>query len=160
MAQKHYEISDEQWNQIKYVFLTAKTGRPLIGNSIMFNTILWIVRNGVVWHDLLERFDSWKTVYNRFCKWHDDGTLLTIFNELNSEAYYENLSINSTCIKAHQYSVCAINHETNQHIGLSHGGHTTKIHEVVDGLGNLVYFQLSYGNLHDSTLVVDVLSNY
>ncbi|WP_143329098.1 IS5 family transposase, partial [Clostridium puniceum] len=41
----------------------------------------------------------------------------------------------------------------------SRGGHTTKIHTVVDGLGNPVYFQLSSGNLHDSTLAVDVLSN-
>lgn len=30
---------------------------------------------------------------------------------------------------------------------------------VVDGIGNPVYFQLSSGNLHDSTLAVDVLSN-
>jgi len=44
-------------------------------------------------------------------------------------------------------------------VELYHGGHTTKIHAVVDGLGNPVYFQLSSGNLHDSTLTVDVLSN-
>ncbi|AOY74548.1 Transposase DDE domain protein [Clostridium formicaceticum] len=47
----------------------------------------------------------------------------------------------------------------NQHIGLSRGGHTTKIHAIVDGLGNPIHFQLSAGNLHDSTLAVDVLSH-
>lgn len=125
----------------------------------MFNAILWIERSGSAWRDLSERFGSWKTVYSRFCKWRDDCTLLTIFNQLNSEADYENLSIDSTCIKAHQYSAGAINRETNQHIGLSHSGHTTKIYAVVDRLGNPVYFQLSSGNLHDSTLAVDVLSN-
>ena len=51
------------------------------------------------------------------------------------------------------------NHETRQHIGLSRGGHTTKIHAIVDGVGNPVYFQLSAGNLHDSTLATDVLSH-
>ena len=46
-----------------------------------------------------------------------------------------------------------------QHIGKSHAGNTTKIHMVVDGLGNPIYFQLSAGNINDSTVAVDVLSN-
>ncbi|WP_251861346.1 IS5 family transposase [Clostridium sp. Marseille-Q2269] len=163
MTQKRYEISDEQWNQIKNLFPVAKTGRPPKDNRIMFNAILWIARSGAAWRDLPERFGSWKTVYSRFCKWRDDGTLVVIFKELTSEADYENLSIDSTCIKAHQHSAGAkkgaVNNETKQHIGLSHGGHTTKIHAVVDALGNPVYFQLSSGNLHDSTQTIDILSN-
>ena len=87
MAQKHYEISDEQWNQIKDLFPVAKTGRPPMDNRLMFNAILWIERSGAAWRD--------------------DATLLTIFKELNSEADYENLSIDSTCIKAHQHSAGA-----------------------------------------------------
>ncbi|WP_158255920.1 transposase [Clostridium luticellarii] len=31
--------------------------------------------------------------------------------------------------------------------------------QKLDGLGNPVYFQLSSGNLHDSTQAVDILSN-
>ena len=50
-------------------------------------------------------------------------------------------------------------HETSQQIGKSRGGNTTKIHAVVDGLGNPVYFQLSAGNVNDSTLAVDFLSH-
>jgi transposase len=107
MAQKRYEISDEQWNQINDLFPVAKTGRPPMDNRLMFNAILWIARSGAAWRDLPERFGSWKTVYSRFCKWRDDATLLTIFKELNSEADYENLSIDSTCIKAHQHSAGA-----------------------------------------------------
>ena len=53
----------------------------------------------------------------------------------------------------------AVNHETMQHIGKSRAGNTTKIHTVVDGLGNPIYFQLSAGNINDSTVAVDVLSN-
>ncbi|WP_286010121.1 transposase [Clostridium sp. Marseille-Q2269] len=33
------------------------------------------------------------------------------------------------------------------------------MHAVVDALGNPVYFQLSSGNLHDSTQAIDILSN-
>ena len=35
-------------------------------------------------------------------------------------------------------------------VGLSHGGLNTKIHAVVDGLGNPVELLLSPGNDHDS----------
>jgi transposase len=38
-------------------------------------------------------------------------------------------------------------------------GNTTKVHAIVDGLGNPVYFQLSSGNINDNTLAVEVLSH-
>lgn len=43
-------------------------------------------------------------------------------------------------------------------IGRSRGGLTTKIHAVVDGLGNPVEFLLSAGNDHDAIHAIDVLS--
>lgn len=73
----------------------------------MFNSILWIARTGAPWRDLPESFGSWKTVYSRFCKWRDDETLASIFKELNADADFENLSIDSTSIKAHQHSAGA-----------------------------------------------------
>lgn len=51
-----------------------------------------------------------------------------------------------------------VNAENNQFIGVSRGGRTTKIHAVVDGLGNPVHFLLSGGQVHDSKIAVDVLS--
>jgi len=92
---------------MRNLFPEPKTGRPPMNNKLMFNTILWIARSGATWCDLPERFGSWKTVYSRFCKWRDDGTLLTTFKELHSEPDYENLSIASTCVKAHQHSAGA-----------------------------------------------------
>ena len=80
MTQKCYEISDEQWDQIKDLFPIAKTGRPPKDNRGMFNAILWIARSGAAWRD--------------------DDTLLVIFKLLTSESDYENLSIDSTGIRA------------------------------------------------------------
>ncbi|EJR06735.1 hypothetical protein II5_01379 [Bacillus cereus MSX-A1] len=51
----------------------------------------------------------------------------------------------------------AINHEFHQHIGMSRGGKTTKIHTVVDGLGNPILFHLTGGNIFDSTPVCELL---
>ena len=52
-----------------------------------------------------------------------------------------------------------MNNESNQHTGKSRGGNTTKIHAVVDGLGNPIYFQLSKGNINDNVHAIDVLSH-
>ncbi len=103
MPSKRYEITDEQWEQIKDLFPKAKTGRPPKDNRLIFNAILWIARSGAAWRDLPERFGSWKTVYSRFCKWRDDETLANVFYALNTDADFENLSIDSTIVKAHQH---------------------------------------------------------
>ena len=49
--------------------------------------------------------------------------------------------------------------EQNQCIGITRGGRNTKIHAVVDALGYPIHVQLSSGNIHDSVIAEDVLSN-
>ena len=107
MSLRRYEVSDEQWNQIKDMFPRAKTGRPPKDNRIMFNAILWLAKSGAAWAAIPERYGSYHTVYSRFCKWRDDGTLLSIFKALNKDSDFENLSIDSTSIKAHPQSAGA-----------------------------------------------------
>lgn len=107
MPIKRYEMTDEQWEQIRSLFPAYKTGRPPKDNRLMFNAILWIARSGAAWRDLPARYGSWKTVYSRFCKWRDDGTLYTLFCALNADADYENLSIDSTIIRVHEHGTGA-----------------------------------------------------
>ena len=108
MTPRRYELTNEQWEQIKDFFPPYSTGRPpKRSNREMFNAILWICRSGAPWRDLPDYYGLWKTVYARFCKWRDEGVLLTIFQELNAEPDFENLSIDSTSIKAHQHSAGA-----------------------------------------------------
>lgn len=70
----------------------------------MLNVMFWFARSGAGWEDLPERYGPWETVYSRFCKWCHDGTLLRIFQSLNEDADIENLSLDSTVIKAHPHS--------------------------------------------------------
>ena len=100
MGQKRYEISDEQWEQIKDMIQHSKMGRPPKDDRLMLNAIFWIARSGARWSDLPERFGSYKTVYSRFCKWRDDGTLYRIFRKLNAKAELKELNIDSTSIRA------------------------------------------------------------
>lgn len=107
MGQKRYELTDEQWEQIKEMMPRAKTGRPPKDDRLMLGAILWIARSGAAWADMPERYGPHQTVYSRFCKWRDDGTLLNIFKAMNEDADFENLSIDSTSVKAHQHSAGA-----------------------------------------------------
>lgn len=102
---KRDEITNEEWERIKD-FLpsenTGKRGRPAKNNRRMLNGMLWIARSGAQWRELPECYGPWQSVYSRFAKWRDDGTLKTIFHELSSDADMENLSIDSTSAKVHQ----------------------------------------------------------
>ena len=52
--------------------------------------------------ELPEAYGPRQSVYARFAKWRDDGTLETIFRALSADADMENLSLDSTCIKVHE----------------------------------------------------------
>ena len=47
--------------------------------------------------------------------------------------------------------------QKNQCIGVSRGGRSTKIHAVVDALGNPIHVQLSAGNMHDVKVAQEML---
>ena len=49
----------------------------------MLNGMLWIARSGAQWRELPEVYGPWQSVYARFAKWRDDGTLEAIFYALS-----------------------------------------------------------------------------
>ena len=46
----------------------------------------------------------------------------------------------------------------NEHIGLSRGGKNTKIHAIVDGLGNPIHVQLTGGQVNDVNVAEELLA--
>ena len=68
----------------------------------MLNGMPWIVRRGAQWRELPEAYDPWQSVYARFAKWRDGGTLENMFRAWSSDADRENLSLDSTCMKVHK----------------------------------------------------------
>ena len=105
MSTKRYELTKEQWERIKLLLPpeeTGKRGRPRKDNPIMLNGMLWIVRSGAQWRELPETCGPWQSVYARFAKWRDDGTLEAVFHTLSVDADMENLSMDSTCVKVHE----------------------------------------------------------
>lgn len=85
-----------------------RTGRPSsLDNRTALNAILWLMRSGAPWRDLPERYGSWKTVYSRFRAWVSSGLFEQVFLELIDDPDMENLSLDSTIVRAHQKSTGA-----------------------------------------------------
>lgn len=107
---RRYELTDEEWNKIKDLFppeSTGKRGRPAKDNRLMLNAMVWIARSGAPWRDLPERYGPWESVYSRFRKWLNDGIIDNIFRVLSLDADLEELSMDSTIVRAHQASAGA-----------------------------------------------------
>ena len=49
--------------------------------------------------------------------------------------------------------------QREQCIGVSRGGRSTKIHAIVDALGNPIHVQLTAGNVHDVTVAEQLLAH-
>jgi transposase len=86
---------------------TGKKGKPRKDNRLMLNAMIWLARSGAPWRDLPERFGPWESVYTRFRKWLDDGILDNIFRVFALDAELNELSLDSTIVRAHQHSAGA-----------------------------------------------------
>ena len=109
-AQRRYELTDEEWERIREYFPereAGQKGRPRNDDRQILNGILWIVRSGAAWRDLPERYGAWSTVYSRFAQWQEEGIFEKILKELGQEADFQDMSLDSSCVKAHQASAGA-----------------------------------------------------
>ena len=105
-----YERKDEEWEQVKDLLPSEalhKQGRPPKPNRQMLNAILWIAKSGAAWRDLPERYGAWQTVYGKFKKWSDNAVFENIFLILSMDANIQDISLDSSCVKAHQHSAGA-----------------------------------------------------
>ena len=130
---KRYELTKEQWERVKAVLppeRTGKRGRPRKDDRKMLNGMLWIVRSGAQWRELPEAYGPWQSVYARV--WIQPASR---FMKVPMEG----------------------EKTANKAVGRTRGGLNTKLHAIVDGLGNPVEFMLSAGNDHDSVHAVELL---
>ena len=155
-----YDLTEEQWERIQPLLPPenrGKKGWPRKDDRMMLNSMLWMNHSGAQWRQLPVRYGPWQSVYARFAKWRDEGIWENIFSKLCEDADTENLSIDSTCVKVHESSNGG-EKTGNKAVGRTKGGLNTKLHAIVDGLGNPVAFLLSPGNDNDSTHAIELMS--
>ena len=109
-TRKRYEMTNSEWESVKGLLppeRTGKPGKPSSDNRTALNGILWVARSGAPWRDLPERYGSWSTLYDRFARWSEAGVFKVVFDSLSVDADMQDLSIDSTTVRAHQSSAGA-----------------------------------------------------
>jgi transposase len=83
---RRYELTDAQWEKIAPFFPDryhhGGPGPPWKDHRSVVNGILWRLHTGAPWPDIPERYGPWKTVYDRFSRWRQDGTWAKILDAL------------------------------------------------------------------------------
>ena len=108
MARRH-ELSDDQWNAIKHLIPGKKgdTGRSGRNNRLFVNSVLFVLKTGIPWDDLPDRYGKPNTVWKRFDRWCARGVWQNVFQAIGEpdlQEELEELQIDSTSIKAHPVS--------------------------------------------------------
>jgi transposase len=149
---RRYALRDDQWDRIKDLLpgRPGSVGVTAADNRLFVDAVLYRYRAGIPWRDLPERFGDWNNTHRRFSRWAKSGVWQRVFERLAGDADNDYAMIDSTIVRAHQHSAGARKDPgEDQAIGRSRGGLSTKIHALVDALGNPVGFHLTGGEAHD-----------
>jgi len=149
---RRHEMKDQDWDRIKDM-LPGQPGDPGVtakDNRLFINAILWIAKTGAPWRDLPERFGPWGSVWKGFDRWAKKGVWKRVFEALQ-DPDLEWMILVSTVVRAHQHAAGAEKKgvDDDQALGRSRGGFSTKIHLLVDALGNPIDFRLTAGQESD-----------
>ena len=99
-------------------------------------------------------YGHWRSIHMRFKEWSRKGIWQRLFESM-LEADDEAVMIDATIVRAH---ACSAGYKkdsaTQEELGRSKGGFTTKIHALVDALGNPLKFILTPGQRNDITQAI------
>jgi transposase len=110
--------------------------------------VVHILRAGVAWEDLPERFGRPNSVHRRFRRRAREGSWDELFLDGIPTDALETVMLDSSACKAQRRATGARG-GGEEALGRSRGGLTTKIHAVVDGLGRPSCFLLTPGQAAD-----------
>jgi len=167
-----HSIREDQWKRIEGFFSQGSgRGRPATPALFVVNAILWIlvtaqvpVGPGLVPGRNDAPIGGGRAptlrVPGQLRILHTGAPWKAIFEDLVKNADGESFMIDATIVRAHQDAAGARTLEGPQAIGQSRGGPTTKIHAVVDALGNPIRIELTEGQVHDVTRASSLITGF
>jgi transposase len=109
--------------------------------------VAYVLRTGMAWEDLPERFGKPNSLYRRYRRWAIAGIWDALFTAGVPEDALETVMIDATITKAQRFASGARGGEED--LGRSSGGLTTKIHVLIDEHGRPLCYLLTPGQAAD-----------
>ena len=150
----HYLIKDTDFEKILNVLVTIKGihTNDISRLRLFIEAIYYVCRSGCQWRLLPFYYGCWRAVHKRFKSWIVQNIWEKLFEYFKQDPDMEWVSIDSTIVRAH---ACSSGYrkdsQAQESLGRSKGGFTTKIHALVDALGNPLKFSLTAGQRNDIT---------
>lgn len=110
--------------------------------------VVYVLRTGVAWEDLPERFGKPNSLYRRFRRWSQQGIWDALFTAGVPEDALETVMVDATITKAQRFASGARGGGAED-LGRSRGGLTTKIHSLADHRGRPLCYLLTPGQAAD-----------
>jgi transposase len=148
-----YYIDSNAWKQILNFLRQIKAIHTQDETSLrQFIEAVWfMVRSGCQWRLLPDHYGYWRAVHRRFKRWVDLGIWEQLMQYVIDKDL-ESVMIDATIVRAHACSAgYSKDLQEEQALGRSKGGFTTKVHALVDALGNPLKFILTPGQRNDIT---------
>jgi putative transposase len=77
------DLTDAQWSRLAKLLPPLKQrGRQPVARRWFIDALLYLIRTGCQCRNLPHDFPKWKTVYNNFLKWRNEGTWKRLHDEL------------------------------------------------------------------------------
>jgi transposase len=96
-----FDLSDDEWALMEPLLpKSRKSGR--VDDRKIMNAIFYVLRTGMPWRDLPERYGPYTTAYNRFNRWARRGIFERLFKLLAEKSRDSLHMIDSTIVKAHR----------------------------------------------------------
>ncbi|ODA29723.1 IS5 family transposase [Planctopirus hydrillae] len=99
---KRHALSDELWKRIEPLCpgKAGDPGRTAADNRLFVEGVIFVLKTGISWADLPERFGLHNSVWRRYDRWCERGTWQKIAQALQ-DPELEEVQIDSTTVKAH-----------------------------------------------------------
>jgi transposase len=110
--------------------------------------VAYVLRTGVAWEDLPERFGKPNSLYRRYRRWAAAGIWDALFTAGVPEDALETVMMDATITKAQRFASGARG-GGEEDLGRSRGGLTTKIHVLIDARGRPLCYLLTPGQAAD-----------
>lgn len=103
---RRHELTDTQWQRIEHLLpgKSSDPGRTAADNRLFVNAVLYVLKTGIPWSDLPERFGKPNTVWKRFDRWSDAGVWEQVGRALGDADFVdavEEVQLDSSSVKAH-----------------------------------------------------------